>query len=76
MTKVLLCYVQYMLVTNNTGSLFVSRSLSGILNYCVNYIVFGLHLDSFGRHWISVGRYVKEIIVQNRRQWLSYKLKN
>lgn len=51
--------------------LCVSRSLSGSLSYglyCMN-MVFELHLDSYGKHWLSTGRYVfvREISLQNRR---------
>lgn len=30
--------------------------------------LFGLHLDSVGKHWLYTGSYVREIIVQSSRQ--------
>lgn len=72
MTKVRLCYIQYMLVTNNTGSPFVSRSLAGSLNCCGNSSVWAASRQ-FWEALDFVRRYVKEIILQNHsgshRSW-------
>ena len=54
MTELLLRCMQEMLVTKDAGSLSVT--------------VFGLHLGGIGKHWLSTGRFVREIILQSSRQ--------